>query len=355
LVVLAALVAVVVAAACVGHTDAKPRPRPPNRFGIAAGGLLQTLPRRDLARDLDGVDAVGATWVRIDVNWAVIQARGPRSYQWSPFDRTVRAALARGLSVLGVIVYSPGWAHPEGGSGSAPPTNLRAYASFARAAARHFRPLGVHAYEIWNEPNIGEAWSPAPDPARYTQMLRLAYAAIKAADPRAKVISGGLAPYGPYGAADATHMSPLDFLERMYQNGARGSLDAVGWHPYNFPAGLGFSPTSAWSQMVSTTPSARGIMRANGDAGKRIWATEFGAPTGASTRALSEPAQAALVKDAYTKLKAWRWAGPAFLYNFRDSGGLEPGAPAGGGFGLVRVDWSKKPSYAAYAQVARAR
>jgi hypothetical protein len=32
--------------------------------------------------------------------------------------------------------------------------------------------------------------------------------------------------------------------------------------------GLRYHPWSAWSQMVETTPSARSIMRANGDAGE---------------------------------------------------------------------------------------
>ena len=355
LVVLAALVAlVVVVVGATTHGGAKkPRPRPPNRFGIAAGGLLHTLPQRDLVRLLDGVRSVGATRIRIDVNWAVIQARGPGSYSWSPFDRIVKAARARGLVVLGTILYTPSWARPAGTGASTPPTDLATYARFAGLAARHFRPLGVHAYEIWNEPNITGAWSPAPDPARYTQMLRLAYVAIKRADRSATVVSGGLAPFGAYGEDDAQHVNPLDFLERMYASGARGSMDAVGWHPYNFPAGLGFSASSAWSQMAETTPSARSIMTANGDGAKRIWVTEFGAPTGTSSRSLSEPDQAALVVEAYRSLAASSWAGPAFLYSYRDNNGLEPGAPPDGGFGLVRADWSKKPSYGAYAKVAR--
>jgi hypothetical protein len=356
LVALAALAVVAIAVAGVtAKDDAKPRPRPPNRFGIAEGGLLQALPRRDLARVLDGVRAIGATWIRVDVNWAVIQARGRRSYAWSPFDRVVRSARARGLNVLGGIVYTPRWAEPSGGKASSPPAHLGDYATFAGRAAKHFGRLGVHAYEIWNEPNNGDSWEPSPDPVRYTKMLRLASAAIKSADHEATVISGGLSPYGSYGERTARFVNPLDFLEAMYANGARDALDGVGWHPYSFPLGLSFSPRSAWSQMSETVPSARSIMRANGDGAKRIWATEFGAPTGESSKALTEAAQAALVREAYTKLKAWRWAGPAFLYSYRDHGAVDPGASPDGGFGLVRSDWSKKPSYEAYARLTRAR
>jgi hypothetical protein len=327
---------------------AKPRPLPATRFGIAPGGDLHNLSRRDLARTLDGVRAIGATWIRIDLNWSLVQAQGRGSYRWASFDRAVRAARARRLHVLAAILYTPRWAQPAGGSGSTPPVNLDDYAAFAQTAAGHYRRFGVEAYEIWNEPNIVNFWTPGPDPARYTQMLKLAYAGIKRADPAATVVSAGLSPYGSYGNADAEHMNPINFLEQMYANGAAGSMDAVGWHPYHFPYGLGYDVASAWSQMSETTPSARSVMVANGGAATKIWATEFGAPTGTSSRSLTEAAQAKLVTQAYTRLKAWRWAGPGFLFSYRDRGGSTDE-----GFGLVRADWSKKPSYRAYELRAR--
>jgi polysaccharide biosynthesis protein PslG len=210
----------------------------------------------------------------------------------------------------------------------------------------------VHAYEIWNEPNLRSFWTNGPDPARYTQMLRLAYPAIKSADPTATVVSAGLSPGGAYGAVTSSYMNPLTFLERMYANGAHNAMDAVGWHPYNFPHGLGRYSWSAWSQMSETRPSARSLMRANGDGAKKIWATEMGAPTGTSSQALSEAAQARLVTDMYAKLKGWSWAGPGFLYNYRDKGTNL--ADREQNFGLIRADGSPKLAYAAYRAVAAA-
>ena len=93
-------------------------------------------------------------------------------------------------------------------------------------------------------------------------------------------------------------------------------------------------------------------MTANGDATTRIWATEFGAPTGTTSTSLTEEAQAQLVTLAYTKLQAWRWAGPGFLHSYRDP---SPGTSSGDGFGLVRADWTKKPSYRAYERRAKSR
>jgi len=60
-------------------------------FGVAAGGNIQNLAPDELAHELDLYAAGGADWVRIDVNWSVIQRGGPSSYDWAPFDQIGRA------------------------------------------------------------------------------------------------------------------------------------------------------------------------------------------------------------------------------------------------------------------------
>jgi hypothetical protein len=316
-------------------------------FGIATGGNIQNYSSADLARYLDLLKAAHAGWVRFDLNWNSIQYAGPSSYNWASFDNVANAARARGLRVLGTIDYTPPWARPAGSTPTTPPTDLADYATFAKAAAQHFGALGVHNFEIWNEPNIADFWSPSPDAVRYTQMLKLAYSAIKSVDPTATVVSAGLSPYGSYGSATTTRINPLTFLQRMYASGAHGAMDGVGWHPYAFPYGTAYAAWSAWSQMSETSPSARSIMTANGDAGERLWATEFGEPTAATSTSVSEAVQAQYVSDAITKLKAWSWAGPSFIYSGRDNG--TDMSSIENAFGIIRNDWSLKPSYNAFA------
>jgi hypothetical protein len=350
---LAALVACIAAAGASSASDRRTAAAPVTRLGIADGGDIHNLSARDRGRSLDGIKRTGASWIRVSIYWSVVQRRGPASYDWRPFDAVVKGARRRGLAVLGTILDTPPWAKAPGTPPHAPPTDPAAFGRFAYRVARHFRPRGVHAYEIWNEPNIADAWAPRPDPARYTRLLEEAYRGIKRADPSATVVSGGLSPYAGYGVADARHMNPLTFLEQMYANGARGSMDAVGWHPYNFPGGLAYHPWSSWSQLAQTKPSARSVMRANGDAAKKIWATEWGAPTGASAESVTETAQAELVTAALRQLRAWRWAGPSFFYTFRDKG--TNAASRFDNFGLVRHDWSAKPAYEAFKRIAAAR
>ena len=85
-------------------------------FGFSPGGAIQNEDATTLGRDLDVLQTAGSRWLRIDINWAQIQAGGPSSYNWTNIDRVVQGARSRGMNVLGVIVYTPSWARPAGTS-----------------------------------------------------------------------------------------------------------------------------------------------------------------------------------------------------------------------------------------------
>jgi hypothetical protein len=319
-----------------------------DQFGLAATGALHNLDPASLGRELDGYRAAGARWIRSDLNWNVVQAAGPRSWNWAPFDRVVRGARARGMRVLLVVSYSPGWARPRGTGPLHQPSNLRALTRFTRAAARRYRRLGVHHWEIWNEPNLAAFWQPRPNAAAYVRLLRAAYRGIKRADRGAVIITGGLSPATNTG----TSVAPVTFLRRLYRSGARRYFNAVGHHASTFP----YLPSvraswSAWWQMAGTRPSLRSVMVRNGDRRKRIWVTEFGAPTGGS-RAVSEALQAQILQAGYGLIGRYRWAGPLFWFSFRDA--TAPGGDWQEHCGLVRADYSPKPAFAVYQALARA-
>jgi hypothetical protein len=315
-------------------------------FGVSTGGAIQNEDATTLGRDLDLMAGTHTHWVRVDINWAQIQNGGPSSYDWGAIDRVVQGATARGLKILGTIDYTPGWARPSGTSASFGPDPTQ-YATFAATAAQHYAALGVHAYEIWNEPNLNASWTPKPDTAAYTRMLKAAYPAIKGPDPTATVLTGGTAPAG----SDGTQIAPVDFLNGIYANGGAGSFDAVAHHPYCWPANPGDAQGwSAWYQMYGTSPSLRSTMIANGDSAKKIWATEFGAPTNgpASSNPVSEATQASMLTKAYQLYRSYDWAGPLFFYQGRDAGTTTDTRE--NFFGLTRYDLSTKPAYTAYQQ-----
>jgi hypothetical protein len=320
-------------------------------FGIAAGSTLQNESTSSLmSQDLTNDRNAGAKWIRIDINWAQIQYQGPGTYYWTAIDAAVKAAEADGMSVLGTIAYTPTWARPAGASSMYTP-NPSQYASFAAAAAAHYSALGVHAFEIWNEENISGFWNPSPNPAAYTALLKAAYPVIHAADPSATVVLGGLSP----AATDGTNYTPPDFLAAVYADGGQGSFDAVGIHPYSWPAYPGDAYNwSAWYQIYGTSTSLRSLMAAHNDSGKRIWGTEWGAPTNGPAGAsfVSQATQAAMVTRAFQLWSTYSWAGPLFVYDGRDLG--TSNSTIENFFGISNNDFSPKPAYAAYQAAAAA-
>jgi polysaccharide biosynthesis protein PslG len=315
-------------------------------FGLSTGGAIQNEDAATLSRDLDGIQSTHTRWVRVDINWAQIQGGGSSSYNWASVDRVVQGATARGIKVLGTILYTPPWARPSGTEATYGPDPGQ-YATFAATAVQRYAGMGVHTYEVWNEPNITSFWTSKPDPAAYTRLLKAAYPAIKGADSTATVLTGGTAP----APSDGTQISPVDFLKGIYANGGGGSFDAVAHHPYCWPANPGDAQGwSAWYQMYGTSPSLRSTMIANGDSAKKIWATEFGAPTnGPSGSYVSEATQASMLTKAYQLYRSYDWAGPLFFYQGRDQSATDTSTRENF-FGLTHNDFTAKPAYTAYQQ-----
>jgi polysaccharide biosynthesis protein PslG len=338
-----------IASSIIGPTGAMPTAvaattRP--ALGIAAGGTLQFETAAQQEAYLSAAQELGATWLRFDFAWTDIQRSNAASYDWTRYDTLVARAQAHGMQVVGMIGYTPGWARDAACTGTqfCRPKDPAAYATFAGQAAARFAPRGVHHWEIWNEQNTALFFKPAADPVYYTSMLRQAYSAIHAADPKAVVITGGTAP----AASNGGDLSPVDFVSRSYAAGAKNNFDALGHHPYCYAGSFDCPDStqawSAWSQMASTPTSLRSLLTANGDAAKQIWGTEFGAPTAGASAAVTEGHQATMLATAVARWSSYAYTGgPLFLYSLKDRG-TNPGNKEDW-FGVLRADGSHKQSF----------
>ncbi len=335
-------------------------------FGISFGDTLPFLSAATLNHTLDDAVTLGVRWIRADLAWDDIQPDGPTSWQWSNFDRVLAAATARNLTVLPILSYTPAWARPPGSSSDkAAPASPPQFAAFAEAAAARYAPVGIHTWEIWNEPNIVGFWQPAPNPAAYVTLLRLTSAAIRSVDAGATVVSGGLAP-APTSGGD---ISQLDFLSAFCAQGGLQYVDAIGYHPYSFPVPPGYGAQwNAWAQIASTTPSFESVLASYGASNKTIWLTEYGAPTGgpgpgatssnynltASPDHVDEALQAQMAGDSVALAAASPVVGALFWYSYQDLG-TDPSTTENF-YGLRRADATPKPAYQAFqAALARAQ
>jgi hypothetical protein len=288
------------------------------------------------------VAALGTHWVRMFATWPDLEPqRGVFAPNWiASYEQTFRS-LPAGTKVLLDVVGTPEW---ETGSSNehTPPANPNDYAAFVGALARQFGSR-VSAYEIWNEEDSPSWWTGAPNPAAYTQLLKATYPAIKAAEPKATVVLGGLTG------------NDFEFLEGVYQAGGKGSFDAVGVHtdtacnklsPYDFLRGAG---NRLIADSFLAYREVHAVMLANGD-DKPIWMTELswrttnatcaeGAWAGQTAGGVSEEQQATYLRQAYHCMAEDPYVQVALWFPLQDEGVVTSG--------LLRSNGSHKPSFAA--------
>lgn len=316
----------------------------PLQKGVNAGDLL-FMPMWELRSRFAEFRDIGVKWLRVEFDWNRIQPDNQDTYVLQQHDRIVALAREFNISVLGLIYFCPAWAN--GGHRPAyPPADPNAFGRFAGYLAARYASSGVRHWEIWNEPNIGSSWEPAPSPSQYVALLKAAHDAIKQADNGATIITGGLAQPNN----TSTTMRAAEFLDAVYSNGARPFFDAVGNHPYTSPSPPDRADGNSWQQM-ERPDGLRGIILKHDDQHKLIWVTEYGAPTdGQANTVISEAAQVQLLRSAFELASRKSDLGPVFWYNFKDwcpKGKTDPDCY----YGLLRFDNSRKPSYAAFVDL----
>ncbi|MGA2008910.1 MAG: hypothetical protein ABSH51_00035 [Solirubrobacteraceae bacterium] len=251
-----------------------------------------------IAAQLAALAGTGATVARSDALWEFSEPAAPvhgvHRYDWAFDDAIAGDLAAHRLTWLPIIDYSALWDESIAGQDHSPPGSTADYAAYAQAFAGRYGAGGtfwsshpglpsdpVTTFEIWNEPDNGEFWTPAPDAAAYADLYLAARASIDAADPTARVIVGGLT-------------DPVGFLPAMVaaQPDLVGHIDGVAIHPYGAP-----------ETVLSKVANARATLVSLGMASVPLYVTEFGWTT-SPPGALDYVAPARRPGDILTTLSA---------------------------------------------------
>ncbi|MGI5837057.1 MAG: hypothetical protein ACOX87_11325 [Chloroflexota bacterium] len=240
----------------------------------------------NIGRDLQLVKDAGFTWIKQMFQWNFIERDGKGEFLWNEPDRLVKPINDMGFKLVARIDYQPEWARKDGAH-NGPPDNLQDFGDFIYALVSRYKtgsPYGtIHAYEIWNEPNLAREWgNQPPNASEYVQLLKTAYLAAKKADPKAVIVTAGLTPTGTM----SNEARPDDvFLEEMYRAGAKDYFDVLGVHAAGFKAPPEMSPDEIQARKelggqrffgFRRVEDLRKIMVANGDERKQVMVLEMG-------------------------------------------------------------------------------
>ena len=336
----------------------------PTGYGFGYG-IEAYMVDQNVATLTDQVVSLGVSWVKQQILWKDFEpVKG--EIDFNTIDNIVNSLRDKNLNILLTVSAAPTWARSSTDE-NGPPDNFADYATFIGALAARY--VGkVQAYEIWNEPNLRREWNSsvhAINPADYIELLRGAYSAVKAADPSAVVVSGGLAPTGFNDGVNA--ISDRVFLDSLYANGLADVSDAIGAHPLGWanppdsvccdaPVGVLTHYQDPSFYFLGTLNLYRGIMVDHGDGNTAIWATKFGWGTSEDT----DPPSENYVFVSYTTLgeqaiydprgfelgSQLGFVGPMFLDNLNGClvqlGTVEPCY-----YSLVGSDGAPRPVFAA--------
>lgn len=269
----------------------------------------------------------GVDSIRIAISWGGVQPVRNGSYDFSGSDNVIGAATAAGIDVLPFLTNAPHWAVPSAavprGAGLRAPAFLPVRTGVQRSGWRNFLiqavarygPQGtfwaanpglpmrpIRTWQIWNEPNF-KYFVARPNPAEYGKLVKISYAAIKAADSGARIILAGL--FARPIEAEIKNGPPqayfaFDFLDQMYRStpGIKSKFQGYALHPY----------TGSYKNLTSRIEEVRSALKANHDAAKGLWITELGwsskPPRTGNSFAKGLQGQAVQLKGAFRLLRA---------------------------------------------------
>lgn len=190
----------------------------------------------------------GATWLRVAVNWSSVEPTNmsPSTYLWQYADQPLGAALTSrgsGIRVIGTIETAPLWARYDSFKPDGPinPANMVDFNEFVGALVERYDGDGyqdapgspvVNYWEFYNEPDrrldsTDGRWG--NHPVEYAMMLAGVYPVVKAHNPNAQVVFGGIAydffieQGGPF---------VRSFLDDVLRAGAGNYFDIFNFHTY---------------------------------------------------------------------------------------------------------------------------
>jgi len=219
--------------------------------------------------DLDAMRGAGVEVVRFSVSREVVDPDHDGAYDWSSVDREFLSAALVGAEPLPTLIDAP-----ELGGEVDEPGELAQWGRFVAAAVGRYGAGGElwssgsgpaaipGTWQVWNEQNAPAFWRPRPVPGDYADLLAVSARRIRAADPDAQVMLGGMFgdPLNDRGIdADA-------FLTDLYDAGAADSFDVVAANPY----------AADVAGVAAQLDALRAVSLAAGDRDVEMWITELG-------------------------------------------------------------------------------
>ncbi len=209
---------------------------------------VQSISQSHLAAGGSTVKAAGANIIHFGVEWLQLAPTDidPAKYDWAIYDPSFDLADILGFEVMVTLGHNPMWA-ASFRRGPIDCIPMERFTDYVTAVVTRYSspPYNVKFWALYNEPDVisftraegspldcsGDLEAPAfgDHPAEYVTTLAAAYNAIKAVNPDAVVLVGGIA-YDNFDYEGGFYNE--DFLDQILAEGAGNYFDAMNFHYY---------------------------------------------------------------------------------------------------------------------------
>ena len=294
----------------------------PGAFGIACGG--ETF--GDHARLFPLLHRAGVTMVRSFPEWANFQ---PKRGEWdfSAGDGLIDSARKNQIQIAGVFMYLAPWASsaPPGADHGArtrtfPIKDIAFWRDYVEGVVKRYH-KDITYWEVYNEFN-SPGFARSAKVEDYVAMVRCTYEAARKVDPKCKI---GI------GCADVD----ISFLERVIAGGAKGHFDFINVHPYSLMGAVMAGREKVFLRLAENLRKM--LVKCKQPADLPLWVSEVGVAS--VDKPAPERRQAEAIVKAYVLCLA-QGIDRVFWVE-----GRGPAYGPSGDFGILRKDWTQRPSY----------
>lgn len=187
-------------------------------LGLCEDYPEQTRSLDEVRRDLALLEAARVDVLRISIGWDGVEPRRDQ-YDFAFWDAVVELATEAGVTLIPYVAYTPDW-NSDGAPDSfwkTPPRDVGEFGELMQLLAERYRGR-IRSWEIWNEPDNEDYWLGSAE--QFAALLAAGADGVRAGDPDARVVLGGLA-------------GGVGFLRALFdEQGVGERVDVVNLHGY---------------------------------------------------------------------------------------------------------------------------